>query len=251
MAYQLVQAKPISYGGTRALSSVKYIVLHYTAGNGDTAMAECRYFANGNTRSAGAHYFVGQAGDVVQSIPINRTAWSVGGNPWANTPHPYYGKCTNSNSVSIEMCDQLKKDASTAQRNAVRELISYIKSQCPNATTIIRHYDVTGKTCPARYIDNAKWTELKNYVSKPEEKPTKIKETTMQCLFKMKDGNGTIYYFDGQNIKALSHPDQMKIIQRIYKDNNGHDIPYYKDWSKNEPWYQRLSQVCEKKSIKL
>lgn len=252
MAYQLVQAKPISYGGTRALFSVKYIVLHYTAGNGDTAMAECRYFANGNTRAAGAHFFVGQAGDVVQSIPINRTAWSVGGNPWSGTSHPYYGKCTNFNSVSIEMCDQLNKDASVTQKNAVKTLISYIQGQCPNAKTIIRHYDVTGKPCPARYLDDKKWTDLRNYVTaKKKEEPTKIKETTMQCLFKIKGGNGTVYYFDGQTIKSLNNIDQMKIIQRIYKDNNGHDIPYYTDWGKSNPWYQRLSQVCERKNVKL
>lgn len=248
MAYTMIQAKPISYGGIRALSSVKYIVLHYTAGNGDTAMDEARYFANGNTRSAGAHFFVGQAGDVVQSIPINRTAWSVGGDVWENTPHPYYGKCTNSNSVSIEMCDQLKKDASTAQKDAVKSLISYIKKQCPNASTIIRHYDVTGKPCPARYLDDKKWATLRNYVTAKEES-TKVKETTMQCLFKIKGGNGTVYYFDGQNIKSLTHPDQMKLIQSIYKDNNGHNIPYYKDWSKSKS--QQLSQVCERKSVKL
>lgn len=252
MAYQLVQAKPISYGGTRALSSVKYIVLHYTAVTGDTAMDEARYFANGNTRSAGAHFFVGQSGDVVQSIPINRTAWSVGGDPWKNTPHPYYGICTNFNSVSIEMCDQVTKDASTAQKNAVKTLISYIQGQCPNAKTIIRHYDVTGKPCPARYVNDAKWAELKKYITASDKKEqTKIKETTMQCLFKIKGGDGTVYYFDGQTIKSLNNVDQMRIIQRIYKDNNGHDIPYYTDWGKSNPWYQRLSQVCERPSVKL
>ena len=73
----------------------------------------------------------------------------------------------------------------------------------------------------------------------------------MQCLFKIKGGNGTVYYFDGQTIKSLNNIDQMKIIQRIYKDNNGHDIPYYTDWGKSNPWYQRLSQVCERPSVKL
>lgn len=164
MAYQLVQAKPISYGGTRALSSVKYIVIHYTAGNGDTAMAECRYFANGNTRAAGAHFFVDQAGNVVQSIPINRSAWSVGGfYTKANGAGSYYNVCTNFNSVSIELCDNLNKDPSAKQTSATKTLVAYIKSQCPNAKTIIRHWDVNGKLCPARMAGsgNAKWNSFR------------------------------------------------------------------------------------------
>lgn len=163
MAYQLIQAKPISYGGTRALSAIKYIVIHYTAGNGDTALAECRYFANGNTRSAGAHFFVDRAGNVIQSIPINRTAWSVGGfYTRANGAGAYYNVCTNFNSVSIELCDLLKKSMSSAQTIATKNLVAYIKSQCPNAKTIIRHWDVNGKACPARMVgtNNAEWKNL-------------------------------------------------------------------------------------------
>ncbi len=163
MAYPFTMAKSISYGATRSLNSIKYIVLHYTGVNGDTAKNEVKFFATGNTRSAGAHFFVGQDGDIQQSIPLNRVAWSVG--DWRNGKGSYYGKCTNSNSVSIEMCDQLYKDASAAQITAVRELIAYIQSQCPNAKTIIRHFDVTTKHCPARYLDANKWAQLKAAVT--------------------------------------------------------------------------------------
>lgn len=163
MSYTLVHAKKNSYGGTRSLTSIRYIVLHYTGNSGDTAMNNARYFAGSNTRSAGAHFFVSQDGSVVQSILLKYTAWSVGDKK--NGRGTYYGKCTNSNSVSIEMCDQLNKDASSAQIKAVRELIQYIQSQCPNAKTIIRHYDVTTKRCPARYVDSAKWSNLRAAVT--------------------------------------------------------------------------------------
>ena len=79
MGYTLIQAKPISYGGIRSLSNVKYIVIHYTGNNGDTAKNNCDFYKNHNTRSAGAHYYADRSGSVYQSIPINRTAWSVGG----------------------------------------------------------------------------------------------------------------------------------------------------------------------------
>lgn len=168
MAYKLIQAKPVSYGGTRALSSVKYIVIHYTAGNGDTALAECKYFANGNTRSAGAHYFCDQSGTVYQSIPLNRVAWSVGGfYTKANGAGTYYNICTNSNSVSIELCDILNKAPSSKQISATKSLVAYIQSQCPNAKTIIRHFDVNGKCCPARMAgaNNSEWNSFKKAIT--------------------------------------------------------------------------------------
>lgn len=163
MSYPLTMAKKNSYGGTRTLDSIKYIVLHYTGNNGDTAKNNVKYFASGNTRNAGAHFFVGQDGDVQQSIPLKYIAWSVG--DWRNGHGTYYSKCNNSNSVSIEMCDQLNRDASDAQIAAVKELIAYIKSQCPNIVGVIRHYDITTKSCPARYINSAKWEKLKAAVT--------------------------------------------------------------------------------------
>ena len=40
-------ASKANYGGTRALSTIKYIVIHYTANDGDTAISNAKYFANG------------------------------------------------------------------------------------------------------------------------------------------------------------------------------------------------------------
>ena len=72
-------AKSISYGNKRPLSNIKYIVIHYTGNKGDTAQNNLDYFANGNTRQAGAHFFVDKKGKVGKSIEMSRTAWAVGG----------------------------------------------------------------------------------------------------------------------------------------------------------------------------
>lgn len=177
MSYPYIQAKSVSYGGTRALSSIKYIVIHYTGVSGDTAKANCNYFAHGNTRAAGAHYFVDRAGNVCQSISIKRTAWSVGGfYTKANGAGTYYNKCTNSNSVSIELCDIVNKYPSEKQTLATKKLVAYIQKHCPNAKTIIRHWDVNGKSCPARMAgkSNKEWTKFKKAItgSTPTPKPT-------------------------------------------------------------------------------
>lgn len=169
-----IQATSMCYGGARALSSIKYIVLHYTAVNGDTAKNEASYFSRNYSRYAGAHFFVDQSGTIAQSISMDLTAWSVGGSKYYGTNPKYFGVCTNFNSVSIEMCDQVTKDASAKQIEAVRWLISYIQGKCPNAKTIIRHYDVNGKPCPARYLDDAKWNSLKKAVTGGGSTPYKV-----------------------------------------------------------------------------
>lgn len=174
MGYPMIPAKAISYGGTRALSSIKYIVIHYTGNKGDSARGNCNYFKNSNKRQAGAHFFVDQKGTAIQSIPLNRTAWSVGGFfTKKNGAGAYYKKCLNSNSVSIEMCDCATKDPSVAMTRAVTALVAHIKKQCPNAKTVIRHWDVNGKSCPARMVgkNNAKWSAFKNTITKASAKP--------------------------------------------------------------------------------
>ena len=189
MAYSLILAKPVSYGGTRALTAIKYIVIHYTGVSNDTAKNECNFFKNGNTRSAGAHFFCDRSGQVYQSIPLNRTAWSVGGfYTQANGAGYYYNVCTNFNSVSIELCDLLTKDPSSSQTEATKKLVKYIQSQCPNAKTIIRHWDVNGKLCPARMAgkDNAKWTSFKKAITKGGSTPTPTPEPTPTTAYKVK-----------------------------------------------------------------
>ena len=168
MGYTLIQAKSISYGGTRSLLGVRYIVIHYTGNNNDTAKANCNFFKYTNTRSAGAHFFCDRSGTVIQSIPMNRIAWSVGGFfTQKNGAGSYYKKCTNTNSVSIELCDIASKYPSDAQIKACKALIAHIQSQCPNAQTIIRHWDVNGKSCPARMTgtNNAEWNSFKSAIT--------------------------------------------------------------------------------------
>ena len=84
------------------------------------------------------------------------------------------------------MCDQVNKDASAAQIAAVKQVIAYIQSQCPNAKTIIRHYDVTTKHCPARYLDANKWAQLKSAVTggaytppAPAQQPESVSQTIL------------------------------------------------------------------------
>jgi N-acetylmuramoyl-L-alanine amidase CwlA len=147
---------------------VKYIVIHYTACNGDTAEAEGKYFQRANTRLAGAHFFVDQQGATVKSVPLNRIAWSVGGKKYTDCIKTgggsLYKIVTNANSVSIELCDNLNKDPSVVQTKAIKNLIKYIRKYCPNAKTVVRHFDVTGKYCPKRMMEIKKWNKFRRAI---------------------------------------------------------------------------------------
>jgi N-acetyl-anhydromuramyl-L-alanine amidase AmpD len=152
---------------SRSGNTIKYIVIHYVGGV-STAQNNVKYFAGGD-RQASAHYFVGHEGDIWQSVEESRSAWHCGGGLQGSGGHAWHGKCKNANSIGIEMC--VRKNGSTwyfedATVNTTIELTKHLmkKYNIP-ASNVIRHYDVTGKICPAPYVHNNTkhtWTEFKN-----------------------------------------------------------------------------------------
>ncbi|MDV9963416.1 N-acetylmuramoyl-L-alanine amidase [Clostridioides difficile] len=67
-------------------------------------------------------------------------------------------------------------------------------------------------------------------------------EATMYCTYKITDlSKDKVYFFNGAQGKSypLEHPDELKILRQIYKDNNGHDLPHY-EWVSKAPWFTRL-----------
>ena len=100
----------------------------------------------------------------MQSVKDEYIAYAVGGNR-TNTllvnGGKYYKKCTNANSLSIELCDIVDKKPSAKQIAEVRKICD----KYPEAK-IIRHFDVTGKLCPASLIDNDDWAEFKKSLKK-------------------------------------------------------------------------------------
>ena len=137
--HNFYKAKKLSYDSKhkRKYTDITTIVIHNTANVGDTARENAKFFATGNTREAGAHFFIDREGKIYKSININRTAWAVG------------QETMNRLSVSIELCDIYSNYPSTKQVNTTRKLIRYIKKVCKNDHMfLIRHYDVTRKDCP-------------------------------------------------------------------------------------------------------
>lgn len=150
-------------------TTIKYLVLHYTANNGDTALSNCKYFSSAN-RNASANYFVDEKG-VYRSVKDMNVAWHCGS--MNGYKHKY---CRNTNSIGIEMCSRKDKNGKFYIKeetiaNAI-ELTKYLmeKYDIP-VENVIRHYDVTGKMCPRPFVEDEKlWLDFKERLEVEEVK---------------------------------------------------------------------------------
>lgn len=167
-----------NYGNSRATSKIKYIVIHYTGNDGDTDEANGKYFKN-NIVKTSAHYFV-DGDSVTRSVPDNYIAWHCGGGLQGLNGHAYWLKCTNTNSVGIELCDEKKNgkyDFTDATINNAVELVKdLMKEYNIPVSNVIRHYDVTGKKCPKPFVEDEKaWNNFKAKLTTTPVKKTSSK----------------------------------------------------------------------------
>lgn len=175
-----------NYTRGRALP-VSYIVIHYVGATGG-AKANAKYFAQNVNTNSSAHYFVGHAsegGAVYQSVSELDTAWHCG-----RTDGKYlHPECRNANSIGIEMC--CHKDASgnwyfdSETISATIELVADImrRYEIP-LDHVVRHYDVTGKICPAPFVyDTQAWGNFKNLLlEKSDDKLTQDQFNSMYAV---------------------------------------------------------------------
>ena len=178
MAYKLktLLANRRNYGSKRSTSLIKHLVYHYTANDGDTYEANAKYFHN-NVVKASAHRFVDDD-SVTISVPDNYVAWHCGGGLQGSKGHTYYKKCTNTNSIGIEMCDTIKNGkyevSSKTRANAIALGKELIKKYGIKKDNVIRHFDVTGKNCPAYFVkDEEAWIKFRNEIFETEKKEFK------------------------------------------------------------------------------
>lgn len=94
MEIKQLHANAGNYGPARNAQAIKYIVIHYTGNDGDTAENNARYYASTVVKSS-AHYFV-DANSIYQSVPDLHTAWAVGGRKYPSCPQTAAGRSTTS-----------------------------------------------------------------------------------------------------------------------------------------------------------
>ena len=151
----------------RSAADIRYLVIHFTANDGDTAKNNADYFAR-EAPGVSAHFFVDEK-EIWQSVREKDIAWHCGTRGMYF--HPY---CRNANSIGIELCSRKNGEKfyfmpETVRRAQAltRELIAKYGIPLEN---VVRHYDVTHKNCPAPFVESASaWTAFKQRLQKKEE----------------------------------------------------------------------------------
>ena len=189
-----------AFANTTAKSNryIDYIVIHYTAGSTSrpgAAKNNAVMFAD-PSRGASADFIVDDS-TIVQYNPDikNRYCWHCGDN---KNPYSmggkFYGKCTNANSIGIEICctnpnwtdtepaNTKAWSFTSAVINKAVKLTKYLM-QTYNipAERVIRHYDVSGKLCPGIIgwnEDSGNTTEWKHFKERIGDSTTKTDDKT-------------------------------------------------------------------------
>lgn len=160
---RFVGANSGNIGGLRTKDDIKYLVYHYTGNDGDTAIDNAKYYRD-NVVQASAHYFVDD-NEIVQSVADLRYAWAIGGKKWTDCISTgggtLYGVVTNRNSLSIEMCGTMKDGTRMASEKTLQNAVDLGKLLMERygipPERVVRHFDVTGKHCPAYFMNDTKW----------------------------------------------------------------------------------------------
>ena len=202
----------------------KYIVLHYTAGTKSvkgSARNVASMFKSGSV--GGSADFIVDDVEIVQynSDIAHRACWSVGGKKYSymttSEGGRYYGICTNSNSINIEMCSNkvnTKKLGATdtdwylteATINNAVELTKYLMKQYNiPVENVIMHHQVTGKICPNPWcVDKSrlsKWNDFKNRLEEKVVKQNiKINGITVYQVMGCGTQRGYVEYVRGHEV---------------------------------------------------
>lgn len=144
---------------SRGKAQIDYLVIHFTANDGDTAKNNADYFARENI-STSAHYFVDE-NEVWQSVRDADIAWHCGTR--GTYFHPY---CRNANSIGIELCSRMQDGKYYFRDGTVDQAVQLVRTLMARygiaPDHVVRHYDVTHKNCPAPFVENAAaWQDFK------------------------------------------------------------------------------------------
>ena len=161
---KLIPINKFSRPGTK-LTKVEKIVEHYTANPGASAFNHYKYFSNLKDRFASAHIFIDKT-DVYLIIPLDEVAYHANDGSYRGVPE--LKPNANYKSIGVELC--IEKNGSF-HPETIRKAEEVNAELCRRFNLdplkdIVRHYDVTKKNCPARWVKySQEFTDFKNRVN--------------------------------------------------------------------------------------
>lgn len=235
--------------GRRGMNPVGIFIHNGADSQNATSEYYKNYLQRANLENGFAHYYVCSDG-ILQAEDDSNCAWHCG------------DLNGNLNFLGIEVCQSMgdlnvfKANEEKALQLAAQKCKQY--GIVPSESTIMLHQEVYATACPHRSVEihgGAAQTKayfinrIKELMNGNQSTTTDQEgEETMQCMFTV-EGKGCVYWMHDGVVTPLEHPDEMKILQEIYKANYGHDMPTYK-WSPNGPWYARLMAPLYRDPVK-
>ncbi|MBE7009903.1 MAG: hypothetical protein E7418_00245 [Ruminococcaceae bacterium] len=153
----------IAYNRTpqsRSKNDIRYIVIHDTANKEKNADAKSHYdFFNSGAQGMSADFFV----DDEEILQVNNYyqyyTWHCGDGSAQN-------EITNMNSIGVEICVNRDGNYEKAVDNAVLLVRKLMHELSIDASCVVRHYDASGKECPASMSAHGwkKWEQLKKKI---------------------------------------------------------------------------------------
>jgi N-acetylmuramoyl-L-alanine amidase CwlA len=194
----------------RTKGDIRFIVIHYVGAEG-TAKANAQYFRSVN-RGVSAHYFVPHAGSnvIYQSVEDKDVAWHSG------------NRNTNWASIGIELCCRQKNGMWYFDDETVDIAVELVRALSAKydvpIENIIRHYDVTGKVCPAPFVDltskevSPAWLAFKRRIAETTDAPVLSAVTTGP----MSPGDvaAVVKFIEDKGVKAMVAPVKNVDLQK-------------------------------------
>ena len=128
------------------------ITIHYTGPLPMQTPDQVRKYWIDCKGEASAHYIIKDS-DCLQCWPTYKVAWHAGNAEG------------NATSLGIEVIPCNKEGTfSQSSIDTLRELIKYLRGTIARALPLKRHFDWSGKQCPAWYVDEERWKSLKEQI---------------------------------------------------------------------------------------
>lgn len=216
------------------------VCFHNDAGS---QAADCGFYEgwlpNHDPEAGFAHAYVAEDG-VLMAEDLENKAWHCGNS---------YG---NANYLSVEICQSMgDRDIFLSNEQKALDVVAeWFKMYGlePNENTVKIHVDFSATDCPHRSQEiHGSGDSCRNYfiseLKKRLKNPVDAREVTqLNCFYKV-ENSPNIYWFNGKEVRLLTHPDQVVILNQIYKDCFGKEMPSY-IFKTAAPYHIRLVQAC-------
>lgn len=158
------------YYSSRNGRKIEWIVVHYTGSVWADGRAQVisnslhRLEENVDTpanKKRSTHYIIGDD-KIIQCVEDNKSAWHVG-----KYKSGYRVKCENANSIGVDLVEyKVNKKSGKANDNdwyfsnttlneGANIIAQLMKRHSIDIEHVVRHYDITGKICPAPFVGDS------------------------------------------------------------------------------------------------